>query len=266
MSEAKWYVVHTYSGYEKKVMANLEKTIENMSLQDKILEVRVPIETVIEVKGGVKNIRDHVRENQKIVSRVLRVNPKKGHVDASLKRIREDQRTKKIQQWKIEQKAEKFLELVAKSLDKDLDAAYDEVGYELMDIFGDVYGAFETAADEGAESLIEEGIPEDWANAITEVASKNITPPEVHISGYVDIKTFVPNGVDVIIDALKAAEDNGGDEEEITVQCVGAPRYRLTVKSTDYILAEKALKAAVDRCIAIVEESEGNGIFLRELV
>lgn len=54
MSEAKWYVVHTYSGYEKKVMANLEKTIENMSLQDKILEVRVPIETVIEVKGGVK--------------------------------------------------------------------------------------------------------------------------------------------------------------------------------------------------------------------
>ena len=61
--------------------------------------------------GWVKNIRDHVRENQKIVCRVLRVNPKKGHVDASLKRIREDQRTKKIQHWKIEQKAEKFLEL-----------------------------------------------------------------------------------------------------------------------------------------------------------
>ena len=53
--------------------------------------------------GWVKNIRDHVRENQKIVCRVLRVNPKKGHVDASLKRIREDQRTKKIQHWKIEQ-------------------------------------------------------------------------------------------------------------------------------------------------------------------
>ena len=70
--------------------------------------------------GWVKNIRDHVRENQKIVCRVLRVNPKKGHVDASLKRIREDQRTKKIQHWKIEQKAEKFLELSAKSLGKSL--------------------------------------------------------------------------------------------------------------------------------------------------
>ena len=194
--------------------------------------------------GWVKNIRDHVRENQKIVCRVLRVNPKKGHVDASLKRIREDQRTKKIQHWKIEQKAEKFLELSASSLDKTLDEAYDEVGYELMDIFGDVYGAFETASDEGAESLTEEGIPQDWADAITEVAKKNITPPEVHISGYVDIETFVPNGVEIIIEALKAAEDNGDAEEEIKVLCVGAPRYGITVKSTDYILAEKALKAA----------------------
>ena len=55
------------------------------------------------------------------------------------------------------------------------------------------------------------------------------------------------------------------EEEEIKVQCVGAPRYRITVKSTDYILAEKTLKAAAERCIAVVEESGGNGSFLREL-
>ena len=215
--------------------------------------------------GWVKNIRDHVKENQKIVCRVLRVNHKKGHVDASLKRIREDQRTKKIQHWKIEQKAEKFLELAAKSLDKSLDEAYDEVGYDIMDIFGDVYGAFETAADEGVQSLIDEDIPKDWAEAITEVAQKNITPPEVHISGYVDIETFVPDGVDVIISALKEAEKHDDEEEEIKVQCVGAPRYRITVKSTDYINAEKTLKSAANRCIDIVEQSGGNGSFLREL-
>ena len=215
--------------------------------------------------GWVKNIRDHVKENQKIVCRVLRVNPKKGHVDASLKRIREDQRTKKIQHWKIEQKAEKFLELAAKSLDKTLDEAYDEVGYELMNLFGDVYGAFETAADEGAVSLTEEGISQQWADAITDVAKKNITPPEVQISGYVDIETFVPDGVDVIISALQAAEDHEDEEEEVFVQCVGAPRYRITVKSTDYIYAEKTLKAAAERCINIIEESGGNGSFLREL-
>ena len=50
MSEAKWYVVHTYSGYENKVKANIEKTIENRHLEDQILEVRVPMEDVIEVE------------------------------------------------------------------------------------------------------------------------------------------------------------------------------------------------------------------------
>ena len=50
MDEAKWYVVHTYSGYENKVKANIEKTVENRNLQDQVLEVIVPLETVVEVK------------------------------------------------------------------------------------------------------------------------------------------------------------------------------------------------------------------------
>ena len=53
MSEANWYVAHTYSGYENKVKANIEKTIENRHLQDQILEVLVPMEDVQEVKNGV---------------------------------------------------------------------------------------------------------------------------------------------------------------------------------------------------------------------
>ena len=52
MSEAKWYVVHTYSGYENKVKANIEKTIENRHLEDQILEVRVPLQEVVEMKNG----------------------------------------------------------------------------------------------------------------------------------------------------------------------------------------------------------------------
>ena len=54
MSEAKWYVVHTYSGYENKVKANIEKTIENRHLEDQILEVRVPMEDVVEMRNGTQ--------------------------------------------------------------------------------------------------------------------------------------------------------------------------------------------------------------------
>ncbi|MCD7762084.1 MAG: transcription termination/antitermination protein NusG [Lachnospiraceae bacterium] len=54
MAEASWYVVHTYSGYENKVKANIEKTIENRHLEEQILEVRVPLQDVVEMKNGVQ--------------------------------------------------------------------------------------------------------------------------------------------------------------------------------------------------------------------
>ena len=56
MAEANWYVVHTYSGYENKVKANIEKTIENRHLEDEILEVRVPLQDVVEMKNGARRV------------------------------------------------------------------------------------------------------------------------------------------------------------------------------------------------------------------
>ena len=52
--EAKWYVIHTYSGYENKVASNLETTVENRHLQDLIQEIKVPTETVTEIKDNKK--------------------------------------------------------------------------------------------------------------------------------------------------------------------------------------------------------------------
>lgn len=54
--EAKWYVIHTYSGYEKKVQESLRKAVENRKLQDMIFEIRVPMENVVEIKNGTKKI------------------------------------------------------------------------------------------------------------------------------------------------------------------------------------------------------------------
>ena len=54
MSEAHWYVVHTYSGYENKVKVDIEKTIENRHLEEEILEVRIPMQDVVELKNGAK--------------------------------------------------------------------------------------------------------------------------------------------------------------------------------------------------------------------
>ena len=50
--EAKWYVAHTYSGYENKVKTNLEKIVENRGISDKIVDVKVPVEVVTEIDNG----------------------------------------------------------------------------------------------------------------------------------------------------------------------------------------------------------------------
>lgn len=55
-SEKKWFVVHTYSGYENKVKANLEKRVDSMGMQEKIFRVLVPTEEEVEVKDGKKKV------------------------------------------------------------------------------------------------------------------------------------------------------------------------------------------------------------------
>lgn len=54
MENAKWYVVHTRTGYENKVKTDLEKTVENRKMQDRILEMKIPTEEIIEIKDGKK--------------------------------------------------------------------------------------------------------------------------------------------------------------------------------------------------------------------
>ena len=57
MSEkARWYVVHTYSGYENKVKASIEKTVENRNLQDLLLDIQIPMEEVVEEKDGKQKV------------------------------------------------------------------------------------------------------------------------------------------------------------------------------------------------------------------
>ena len=71
--EGKWYVVHTYSGYENKVASNLEKTVENRQLQDLIQEIRVPTEKVLEVgsNGKTKEVERKIFPGYVIIKMIL---------------------------------------------------------------------------------------------------------------------------------------------------------------------------------------------------
>ncbi len=211
--------------------------------------------------GWVKYIRDYIREGQKVVCKVLGVDSSKGHIDLSLKSVNEHQRREKVQQWKNETKAEKLLEIVATRLDKTLDQCWEEFGYELVDRFGTLYGAFESCAiDEGA--LEEAELSGDWTPAFMEVAKENVTPPFVQISGFLELRSPAPDGVDIIKSILKKGRESA--DEDLEIQYIGAPRYRLVMTAPDYKTAEEAMKLVTTLIITEIKESGGDGSFHRE--
>ncbi len=212
--------------------------------------------------GWVKYIRDYVRENQKIVTKVLSVHTKKGHIDLSLKQVNEHQRREKIQQWKNEQRAEKLFELIAERSSISPDAAWEQFGNRLVEAFGSLYGALEETSL-NPDVLTEEGFEGPWIEAFIQVAQDSIVAPTVEIRGYFKLGSNAPDGVTIIKDALTLANQVENHEVSINVQYLGAPRYGVQVKALNYKDAEEELKKAQDRVIGYITEHEGEGSFHR---
>ncbi|UCH89436.1 MAG: translation initiation factor IF-2 subunit alpha [Thermoplasmata archaeon] len=211
--------------------------------------------------GWVKYIRDYVREGQKIVCKVLRVNPHKGHIDLSLRLVNEHQRREKIQEWKNEQKAEKLFEIVATKINKDVEICYKEFGVDLMDKFGSMYMVFEQCAI-NPNVLNENSYSGEWVEHFTQIATENIVPPFVNIKGYLELTCPLSDGVNHIKNSLLEIEKE--NDVIIKVQYVGAPKYRILVQAPNYKIAEEEMKNAVEKAIKSIEGCNGTGSFSRK--
>lgn len=210
--------------------------------------------------GWVKYIRDHVREGQKIVARVLRIDTTKGQVDLSLKRINDHQRREKVQAWKNEQRALRLAEQVALALGKPAEGAIDSFGPALVERYGSLYGAFEVASADPTR-FQKENEKTAWASAFLKVAHENIVPPHVTILGTLELTDTQSDGIEHVRSALLAAEDV--DPSSVEVQYVGAPRYRIRVEAGQYKRAEETLKKATEAALRSIKAAGGEGSFVR---
>ncbi|MFB6216347.1 MAG: translation initiation factor IF-2 subunit alpha, partial [Candidatus Aenigmatarchaeota archaeon] len=148
--------------------------------------------------GWVKNIRRHVKEGQKTVCLVLKVDKSKEQVDLSIRRVKDSQRSWKSQQWKRERKAEKLLDQAAKRVDSDLDSAYEKIGFPLQEEYDDIYSAFEDVAMKGRKVLEEKlDLEDEWTDVLMDLIETSVEPPQVEVKGFVDLKTLSSNGIKV---------------------------------------------------------------------
>ncbi len=212
----------------------------------------------------VRNIRNYVRERQKVVLQVLRVDPSREQVDLSLRRVSQDERRKKLEDWKKNRKAETLLGSVANDLKMSEAKIFDDVGAKLIEHYGSLYAGLEEAAKSGAEALREAGVAKKVAEALAETVRDKIVVKGVTVQGVFEITSMESDGVEnikeTLLEARKIAEEL---DAEASLYTLGAPKYRLEVNADDYKMAEAALNKIVESTTQAWAKRDGKISFKR---
>ena len=189
----------------------------------------------------IRNIRKHIKEGQKAVCKVLRINPSRIEVDLSIRRVSDSQKRSTLKVNKQESRARSIMSLVAEQ-----QQLTEENIKVIMDIFynqfGNLYAALEFARDNKADALTKLGInPPTVAEAIIEFSTKELERPTVTLAGKINCSLYVRNGLEVLKDcfneAMEAARTNNA--LDINVQNISAPDYRILIEAEDWKIAEK---------------------------
>jgi translation initiation factor 2 subunit 1 len=207
----------------------------------------------------VRNIRDHAREGQKLVLKVLRVNPQRNQIDLSLRRVTGREKSEKMLEWKKERKAEAILKSAAEKMNKPEEDA-EAIKNTILEKFGGLYDPLEEAMDEGPEALVKAGLTEDWAQAIAEVSKTKIRLERSKVRGTVAVTCHKPGGLDIIrqtlLGAKKVRRPRGS---EIKIYTIGAPKYRIEVEAGSFEAAEKTLNFVTEEILDSIKKAGGEG-------
>ncbi|MEK0353527.1 MAG: S1 RNA-binding domain-containing protein [Nitrosopumilus sp.] len=209
--------------------------------------------------GWIRSINRFVKDGEKKVLLVKKVNLKRGDIDLSLKQISKDQKKQKLKEVKKFEKGKTLLQNVkekAKLSDEEVEKLEDSIYSK----FDSVYDAFIEIGRNGMESVKELKLAKKTADAIEGICSR-IKLPSVEIRGIIEITNEKSDGVEIIkkilIDVLKK-------DSAIDITYLGAPKYRLSITSDNFKSAEKTLKPIIAEIQSNIEKKKGSFKFTRE--
>ncbi len=192
--------------------------------------------------GWVRNIREHLKDGQKVVAKVVFVDAGKHQIDLSFKRISESERKRKLELVQSEKRGMKLLERAGIRMGKSLPQSLTEVGNALALEFGSLYDAFEAIAG-GIESKTK--LSKQWLAALKSVAEQEIKVKKIAIRSTISLKSYAPDGVEKVKRVLRDAGVIAQEGVFCTVHYVSAPHYFFDVTAADYKTGEKFLQKAL---------------------
>jgi len=181
------------------------------------------------------DVREVVKEGQVVVAKVMKVEKENNLVHLSLKRVSKADEKEKLNEFRKEERGEKLFEMACSKLNKSLEKGYEEVGFFLIKKFGSLFDAFQNMDREKLEKI---GIDENWINALLEIKEKSIREKVTDLKYEIEVRSYEPNGIEIIKEALKSLEEKTKGE----IKYISAPVYRLEVVTKDPKKDEKRIK------------------------
>lgn len=209
--------------------------------------------------GRIRNIRDYVVEGKKIVCKVLKIDRQKGHIDLSFRRVSEAQRREKVNELKQAQRATQIISYVAEQTEADVMKLAQSIATHALKDYDTIFEFFEDISAEH-ELIKELKLDDKVEKFLLEVITTRIKPPQVEISAEIEIKSYAPDGVEVI---KKALTDANKVSEDVRIAYLGAGRFSLKVIDEDYKGAEKTVKKVTEK-LTYVEKHDGEFAVIRE--
>jgi translation initiation factor 2 subunit 1 len=211
--------------------------------------------------GWIRSINKFVKQGEKKVLLVKRVNLARSDIDLSLKQVSNDQRKKKLLEVKRFEKSRTFLQSIkegANLSDKQLDSLEDG----LYSRYDSIYAAFMDVARNGTAVLKGMDLSYPILDSLKQVCRK-IRIPSVEIRGVLELTSGRPDGVEIIKRTLLGVSGADGGTR-VQIAYLGAPKYRVSVTSQDFKSAERALKPVLSRIQKSIETKKGTFRFERE--
>ena len=210
--------------------------------------------------GRIRNIRDYISEGKKVICKILKIDHERGHIDLSLRRVNDNQRKMKLNEIKMEQKAEKIVEQVAKHNKLEVEKIYDSIGKKIFKTYPDLTSCFKTVITQ--PGLLEKlGVEKKLADEIEAIVAVRFKPEEIVIGGTLKLKSFEPNGVEIV---RKALSDTLAVDPHVALSYLGGGSYKLEVVSHTYKDAEKILEIALAKTQEFSQDGKGQAEFARK--
>jgi translation initiation factor 2 subunit 1 len=251
--------------YGELVIATIEKVMDYGAYANLEEYNRQGLLHISEISSGrVRKIRDYVREKQKMVLKVIRVNVEKGQISLSLRRVTKRERIEKNKSWKKNRKGEALLNEVAEKVGLPIHEVYQKAGVILEEKYG-LYEGLEKVAKEGIEVLTKLDIPEDLAKVIAQVAEERIKIKMVKVMGVLEVRCMKPNGVKCIQDAfIGARKSHRAKDAKIEFYVIATPRYKVEVSADNWKRAEDLFEEVCESVVTNITKAGGYGSFKRE--